>query len=69
MVAKMPYLMQTMRLAFGLEQPTSTEVLICIYNLTMMKPLTCGIHLTDFMTQLCAISDFRLYWISCNYRL
>ena len=23
----------------------------------MMKPLSCGIHSTDFMIQLCAISD------------
>ena len=30
-VAKKPYLMQTVRLALGLEQPTCTEVLICIY--------------------------------------
>ena len=26
----------------------------------MMKPLICGINLTDFIIQLCAISDFRL---------
>ena len=32
-VAKKPYLMQTVRLALRLEQPTCIEVLICIYNL------------------------------------
>ena len=31
-----------------------------------MKPLTCGIHSTDFMMQLCAI---RLYQIGYNYQL
>ena len=33
-VAKKPYLMQKVRLALRLEQPTCVEVLICIYNLT-----------------------------------
>ena len=33
-VAKKPYLMQTVRLALRLEQPTCMELLICIYNLT-----------------------------------
>ena len=32
-VAKKPYLMQKVRLALRLEQPTWIEVLICIYNL------------------------------------
>ena len=33
-VAKKPYLMQTVRLTLRLEHPTCIEVLICIYNLT-----------------------------------
>ena len=34
-VAKKPYLMQTVRLALRLEQSTRMAVLICIYNLTV----------------------------------
>ena len=68
-VAKKPYLMQTVRLALRLQQLTCIELLICIYNLTNDEPLSCGIHSTDFTIQLCAISDFKLYQIGCNYRL
>ena len=32
-IAKKPYLMQTIRIALRLEQPTCIKVLICIYNL------------------------------------
>ena len=34
----------------------------------MMKPLTCGIHSTNFIILSYAISEFRLYRIGCNYR-
>ena len=34
MMAKKPYIMQTVRLALGLEQPMCIELLIFIYNLT-----------------------------------
>ena len=68
-VVKKPYLMQTARLALRLGQPTCIEVIICVYNLANDEALTCKIHSTDFMIQLCAINDFRLHRISYNYRL
>ena len=33
-VARKPYLIQTLKLTLVLSQPTYTEVLLCIYNLT-----------------------------------
>ena len=61
MVAKKPYQMQTLRLALRLEQPTSIEVLICIYNLTNNETLSCGIHSTDYdYVQLVTLNYIRL---------